>query len=261
MARKRKREESGGAAPIKWKWKRSRAASPEQGFDLLRGSGIVRTIVIHPEDAKRNAGLLQEVYARMEAVLGRDEPEHDAPPSKSQKRVIVAVTPHKGVESIVGVVVCEQLSSAWRMVDAVTGDREVALIRETVESGADIKELKMESLPSSSSSAAGGAKEPGSPAESSSCSSAEKTEDWSRARHVESLLSSGHGCICGVSRIWVEPAFRRRGIATQLVEAARNHLVYGCAVPRDQVAFSQPTPAGKLLARTFAGRSDFFVYS
>jgi N-acetyltransferase len=64
-----------------------------------------------------------------------------------------------------------------------------------------------------------------------------------------------------VRKIWLAPASRGRGLAHALLDTARSHFVYGAhAVPRAQVAFSQPTRAGAALARSYTGRDDFLVY-
>eukprot|EP00668_Euglena_longa_P029233 GGOE01036577.1.p1 GENE.GGOE01036577.1~~GGOE01036577.1.p1 ORF type:complete len:354 (+),score=35.11 GGOE01036577.1:109-1170(+) len=67
-------------------------------------------------------------------------------------------------------------------------------------------------------------------------------------------------CICGINRIWVNSCARRRGIATTLVEVARERLVYGYAIPQSQVAFSQPTRDGKLFAHSYTGTTQLMVY-
>jgi ESCO1/2 acetyl-transferase len=48
----------------------------------------------------------------------------------------------------------------------------------------------------------------------------------------------------GVYLLWVHDKFRRTGIANQLIDVARDRMVYGFHVPIDQIAFSSPTQAG-----------------
>lgn len=67
--------------------------------------------------------------------------------------------------------------------------------------------------------------------------------------------------VLGVSRIWVAPKYRRKGIATRLLEAGRNSFVYGAIVPKSQVAFSQPTEDGLKLATEYFGKEDFSIYT
>ena len=78
-----------------------------------------------------------------------------------------------------------------------------------------------------------------------SCKSAEERFEW---------------CMCGISRIWVHQTARRQGIASRLLEVARENLVYGFMIPRQQVAFSQPTIDGKLFALDYTGTMQLMVY-
>ena len=40
----------------------------------------------------------------------------------------------------------------------------------------------------------------------------------------------------------------------------RTNFIYGCIIPRELVAFSDPTPDGKRLANSYAGTSQFLVF-
>ncbi|KAI8998394.1 ESCO1/2 acetyl-transferase-domain-containing protein [Gaertneriomyces semiglobifer] len=66
---------------------------------------------------------------------------------------------------------------------------------------------------------------------------------------------------CGISRIWVSKRNRRKGIASAMLDAIRVRFVFGCAIGKDELAFSQPTKAGKALAERYTDRVDFLVYS
>lgn len=57
----------------------------------------------------------------------------------------------------------------------------------------------------------------------------------------------------GISRIWVAPAWRRCGVALQLLDVTLRYTVYGMRLQKLQVAFSQPSFAGGLLAKQFNG--------
>lgn len=57
----------------------------------------------------------------------------------------------------------------------------------------------------------------------------------------------------GISRIWVAPSWRRCGVAMQLLDVVLHHSVYGMKLEKLQVAFSQPSFAGGLLAKRFNG--------
>ncbi|XP_063388331.1 N-acetyltransferase eco [Cydia fagiglandana] len=65
---------------------------------------------------------------------------------------------------------------------------------------------------------------------------------------------------CGISRIWTHASFRRRGVASRLLDCARASFLYGAAVSKRDVAFSAPTAAGKALATKYCGTAQFYVY-
>ena len=89
--------------------------------------------------------------------------------------------------------------------------------------------------------------------------------------------------ICGISRIWVSRQYRRRGIATKLLDFVRlsfasvyrdascgtdtlafiirKNYIYGCCLDRSAIAFSQPTGDGKALATIYTGTSEFLAYT
>ncbi len=62
--------------------------------------------------------------------------------------------------------------------------------------------------------------------------------------------------ILGISRIWVSVSHRRKGIGLALLDCATGDFVYGMEVPREMVAFSQPTESGGCLARSWFGGSE-----
>ncbi|KAI8913175.1 ESCO1/2 acetyl-transferase-domain-containing protein, partial [Entophlyctis helioformis] len=65
--------------------------------------------------------------------------------------------------------------------------------------------------------------------------------------------------VVGISRIWVAPHARRKGIATRLLDAVRHRFVMGTELRREDVAFSQPSSAGGRLALRYLG-PHFKVY-
>uniref|UniRef100_A0A672G9T7 Uncharacterized LOC115394029 n=2 Tax=Salarias fasciatus TaxID=181472 RepID=A0A672G9T7_SALFA len=67
--------------------------------------------------------------------------------------------------------------------------------------------------------------------------------------------------ICGISRIWVVNMMRRQGIASRMIECLRNNFIYGSYLSKDEIAFSDPTPDGKLFATKYFGTSQFLVYN
>ncbi|KAM3368379.1 hypothetical protein ACQJBY_016739 [Aegilops geniculata] len=66
--------------------------------------------------------------------------------------------------------------------------------------------------------------------------------------------------LCGFRAIWVVPSRRRKGIASQLVDAARKSFCEGGSLGISQCAFTPPTSEGKELASTYCKTSAFLVY-
>ncbi|RVE58658.1 hypothetical protein OJAV_G00196490 [Oryzias javanicus] len=67
--------------------------------------------------------------------------------------------------------------------------------------------------------------------------------------------------ICGISRIWVVSMMRRQGVASRMLECLRNNFIFGSYLSKDEIAFSDPTPDGKLFATNYFGTSQFLVYN
>eukprot|EP00980_Cylindrotheca_fusiformis_P020237 scaffold7316_cov123-Cylindrotheca_fusiformis.AAC.12 len=61
-------------------------------------------------------------------------------------------------------------------------------------------------------------------------------------------------CMLGVAVLWTHSSFRHQGIATHLVEAARANVIFGMVVPKSKLAFSSPTEAGWMFAKTYCGQ-------
>ncbi|GJP60239.1 hypothetical protein CLOP_g17450 [Closterium sp. NIES-67] len=67
--------------------------------------------------------------------------------------------------------------------------------------------------------------------------------------------------VCGVRAIWVHPAHRRRGIATEMMKALSRSFAYACTLTPSAIAFSQPTDAGRAFAAAFCHPKPFLVYT
>ncbi|NWY59272.1 ESCO2 acetyltransferase, partial [Chionis minor] len=67
--------------------------------------------------------------------------------------------------------------------------------------------------------------------------------------------------ICGISRIWVFGPRRGKGIARRMVDVVRSTFMYGCYLSADEIAFSDPTPDGKLFATKYCQTPRFLVYN
>ncbi|CAB4396923.1 unnamed protein product [Rhizophagus irregularis] len=66
---------------------------------------------------------------------------------------------------------------------------------------------------------------------------------------------------CGISRLWVKRDYRRKKIATKLLDSVRKNFIYGCELKPDEVAFSQPSGDGKAFASQYTGTREFLVYA
>ena len=68
--------------------------------------------------------------------------------------------------------------------------------------------------------------------------------------------------LLGISRIWTSKLYRKHGIAVDLLDCARSNFFYGMEVPKDLVAFSQPTESGgRLAAHWFGAETGWHVYT
>ncbi|XP_013418399.1 N-acetyltransferase ESCO1-like [Lingula anatina] len=65
---------------------------------------------------------------------------------------------------------------------------------------------------------------------------------------------------CGINRIWVSRKHRGQGIATKLIDCIRRNFTLGYTLNTDDIAFSDPTPDGKLFATKYTGTKQFLVY-
>ncbi|KAL2082471.1 hypothetical protein ACEWY4_022289 [Coilia grayii] len=67
--------------------------------------------------------------------------------------------------------------------------------------------------------------------------------------------------ICGISRVWVFSLMRRKGIATRMLDTVRNSFMFGSHLTKEEIAFSDPTPDGKLFATNYCRTPAFLVYN
>ncbi|KAG7212865.1 hypothetical protein KM043_002218 [Ampulex compressa] len=66
---------------------------------------------------------------------------------------------------------------------------------------------------------------------------------------------------CGINVVWTAMSHRRQGIATKLVNTLRAKFYYGYIMSLDDIAFSIPTPSGKIFAEKYTQTRNFKVYS
>jgi len=73
-------------------------------------------------------------------------------------------------------------------------------------------------------------------------------------------VGEGRRVRLGIYKLWVHAAHRKTGVATALVDAAREWSVYGTVVPRDAIAFSSPTTNGSAFAKKYTSTEFPLVY-
>ncbi|XP_029178269.1 N-acetyltransferase ESCO2 [Nylanderia fulva] len=66
---------------------------------------------------------------------------------------------------------------------------------------------------------------------------------------------------CGINVVWTAMSHRKRGIATKLVDTLRLKFFYGYVMSLDDIAFSIPTPSGKIFAEKYTKTRNFKVYN
>ncbi|CAK9807042.1 N-acetyltransferase ESCO1 [Anthophora plagiata] len=66
---------------------------------------------------------------------------------------------------------------------------------------------------------------------------------------------------CGINVVWTDLNHRRQGIATKLVDILRAHFYFGYIMSLDDIAFSIPTPSGKIFAEKYTKTRNFKVYN
>lgn len=71
---------------------------------------------------------------------------------------------------------------------------------------------------------------------------------WMIYKNKEIVQNSRPQFVLGISRIWVCKSQRLRGIATTLLNTAREHTIFGKNVDRRYVAWSQPSDNGGKMA-------------
>lgn len=66
--------------------------------------------------------------------------------------------------------------------------------------------------------------------------------------------------ICGISRIWTAPFYRRKRVASRLLDRLRINFSFGCPIDLREIAFSDPTLMGRELAAAYSQNDRFLVY-
>ncbi|KAL3661956.1 hypothetical protein V7S43_013247 [Phytophthora oleae] len=66
--------------------------------------------------------------------------------------------------------------------------------------------------------------------------------------------------LVGICQLWVHPSFRRKRIATRMVDVVREKSIYGMHVAKNQVAFAQPARNGLQFAHKYMDTCEVLIY-
>ncbi|NXY79104.1 ESCO2 acetyltransferase, partial [Glareola pratincola] len=91
--------------------------------------------------------------------------------------------------------------------------------------------------------------------------SPEQDQDTLQHQRAWRCSTEPEPAICGISRIWVFGPSRGKGIARRMVDVVRSTFMYGCYLSTHEIAFSDPTPDGKLFATKYCQTPRFLVYN
>jgi N-acetyltransferase len=87
-------------------------------------------------------------------------------------------------------------------------------------------------------------------------------EKWLSNSSSVSVGSAVDPAVVGISRVWTSKSSRRKGIAMDLLDCVVSNFIYGMEIPKEQIAFSQPTESGCRLAESFFGETHgWHVYN
>ena len=78
---------------------------------------------------------------------------------------------------------------------------------------------------------------------------------------VSTCFSKAEKVSCGISRIWTYYPYRRKGIASCLVDVVRSTFVLGSQLEKGQIAFSDPTADGIYFATKYCQTKEFLTYN
>ncbi|XP_006348475.1 protein CHROMOSOME TRANSMISSION FIDELITY 7-like isoform X1 [Solanum tuberosum] len=67
--------------------------------------------------------------------------------------------------------------------------------------------------------------------------------------------------VCGIRAIWVTPSNRRKHIASYLLDAVRESFCKDLGLKRSELAYSQPTSAGKAFISSYTRSTSFLIYT
>ncbi|XP_068198949.1 N-acetyltransferase ESCO2 isoform X2 [Antennarius striatus] len=88
-----------------------------------------------------------------------------------------------------------------------------------------------------------------------------KKDDFMERHRAWCCSTVPEQALCGISRIWVFSLARRQNIATRMLDTLRSTFMYGSHLTKEEIAFSDPTPDGKLFATKYCNTPTFLIYN
>ncbi|KAK9805899.1 hypothetical protein WJX73_002728 [Symbiochloris irregularis] len=198
---------------------------------IWRDSGQGRIVLVLPSDPAQQQKKVQELYAFLETQLGLSSGWLQS----SHSKVLMCVSNNK---RIIGCLVAEAVSTAYPCVPSLT-----AQAMDESEHPWSPRALHDQQRRHQRGDSRGG-----------------RAQQGRLQGRLEVDETQPHAAACGVRVVWVSAECRRQGVATGLLNAARANCIPGYIVPRHELAFSQPTEAGRHLAAKYTGTDTFLVY-
>lgn len=72
--------------------------------------------------------------------------------------------------------------------------------------------------------------------------------------------AASQSAVVGICQIWVHPSFRRKSIATRMLDVVREKSIYGMRVAKNLIAFAQPTRNGLQFAQKYMEPCEVLIY-
>lgn len=86
------------------------------------------------------------------------------------------------------------------------------------------------------------------------------TEAMPMTSEHELDLTRKRKAVLGVNRMWTVKSYRGKGVMRALLDFARVKLVFGCPVNIDEVAFTQLSGSGEMLAKRYTRTEEPLIY-
>ena len=76
---------------------------------------------------------------------------------------------------------------------------------------------------------------------------------------INTSLPPSASCVLGIAQIYSNPSYKRKGVASTLLDVARSNAIYGYTIPKEKLAFSQLTKEGQQLASAYVGSGNVLI--